>query len=79
MQTRINETILQHPSAVNVTQLLKMPDFTKGDKTNEDLNELKNTLTNVKTKTDQVENYLNETFKRIPTMEQSINSLKAEV
>lgn len=56
MQTRINETILQHPSAVNVTQLLKIPDFSKGDKKDEDLNELKSTLTNLKAKTDQVEN-----------------------
>lgn len=56
MQLRINETILQHPSAVNVTQLLKMPDSNKGDKSNEDIVELKIGLTNLKSKTESIEN-----------------------
>jgi len=56
IQTRINETIMKHPSAVNVTQLLKTPELGSSEKSNEDLIDIRSTLTGLKTKQEQFEN-----------------------
>jgi len=78
LQTRINETILSHPSAINVTQIQKVPEIL-GDKIYDELNEMKFLLSKLSGKTDNTEKNLNDQFKRIPAIESNISSIKTEV
>lgn len=78
MQTRINESILAHPTAVNITQVQKIPE-TLGDKVSEEIADIKFMVGKISAKADTNEKNLVDYFKRIPVIEQNISTIKAEV
>jgi len=78
MQTRINESIMTHPTAVNVTQVQKIPESI-GEKVSEEIADIKFMVGKISAKADTNEKNLVDYFKRIPVIEQNVSTIKTEV